>query len=444
MRQRIGKGLAAALLLGATGLVSPLGAVEISAGGEGGALVYPLWATSNGHLSVFSVVDGGWMPSAVKLLVRDAQGEARFTANVYLGGAQDSWTASIVALPDGRSRLASTDGSCVLVGDEGTLQPWSGSVELDADHGYIEAIAMGTVALGPFDTGCEALIERWTTGAWSQDPNADLLGPNAGSSLRGTLNLVHVQKGTAYGIPATALREFSDISQHTLPASPVPDLTSAHDEGTSTGATRSRSCDAQGCVEDTWATPRDAVAAALMVGTIQGEYTHSPSLGGRTDLVFTYPVPKRFGPGGFVLGDTARFDMSTMDREGRLIGGLIFCTPLPPPEGCAPYWSWEHQKRVGFISFPDQSQQQPFPGAVLGLPVPGHWVSQPAPGDGAFRASIQGTTLTSNGGRTYRGAPLIGVVLQQFENGNLVGEDGVQQRANYGVVSPMTRRIGRW
>jgi hypothetical protein len=37
--------------------------------------------------------------------------------------------------------------------------------------------------------------------------------------------------------------------------------------------------------------------------------------------------------------------------------------------------------------------------------------------------------------------PVIGVVLQQFENGNLIGDDGVPQRANYGVAVPMTRRM---
>jgi hypothetical protein len=75
---------------------------------------------------------------------------------------------------------------------------------------------------------------------------------------------------------------------------------------------------------------------------------------------------------------------------------------------------------------------------VLGievLPLSNH--GEP-PAEGAFQAVFPGR-LVNSGGREYWGVPVIGVALQQFENGNLAGDDGVQQRANYGTATPMTR-----
>src|SRR5690606_24214458 len=46
-----------ALMAGILAFSIPLAAVELSPSGEGGALIFPIWATTNGHLSVLSVVD---------------------------------------------------------------------------------------------------------------------------------------------------------------------------------------------------------------------------------------------------------------------------------------------------------------------------------------------------------------------------------------------------
>jgi hypothetical protein len=433
-----------ALLLGTCA-----GAVELSPSGEGDALVVPIWATTNGHLSVLTVVDSQqrraydeYPTQAVKLLLRDAQGQLLFGANLYFHNGEDTWTASVVALPDGRSRIASTDETCVLVGEAGGVERWSGSAELDADHGFIELIVMATLpgisAAG--DPSCEGLAERWNSGAWSENPASSLDAENDKASLRGTLNLVNVPKGTSYTIPATALREFSDIPQHTAPSESLPDLASAHDSGTPEGATRSRVCDAAGCVEDSWAAPRDAVAAALMASNLRGEFTNSPALGGRTDLVFTYPLRHRFGEADHPHLSEARSMLQTFNRGGRIVGGIEPICPGPVPEGCNPAWDVTHPSSVALLSFPDGAgPASGRPSAVLGIeaqPVLGAG----APAEGSFRSHF-GAVLVGNSGTPHVGIPAIGVALQQFENGNLTGEDGVQQRANYGVATPMARRL---
>jgi len=427
---------------------SPLDAVELSTSGEGDALIFPTWSTTNGHLSVLSVVDSQWRRSyweyptqAVKLLMRDAQGQLLFRANVYPHNSEDSWTASIVSLPDGRSRLASNDESCVLVGEPGEVAPWSGSVELDADHGFIEMIVMATLASTAGEVDCTGLAERWNSGIWSENPLASADESNDGAALRGTLNLVNVQKGTAYTIPATALREFSSIPQHTSPSSALPDLASAHDSGTPEGATRSRVCDANHCEEDTWASPRDAVAAALMAWGLRGEFANSPSLGGRSDMVFTYPLRHHFGEDDHPRLSAAQPRLGTYDRGGQGAGGTEQICPGPNPYACDPVWVLQHPQSLAVFSLPGSQGEHPErPSDVLGIPVQSVTALSPAPSEGTLRVFYSGT-LVSNSGRSVGGMPVIGVVLQQFQNGNLTGEDGVQQRANYGVAVPMTRVV---
>ncbi len=439
------------LMSGMLACVSPLAAVELSPSGEGDALIFPIWATTNGHLSVLNVVDSQSreitypVPSqAVKLLVRDAHGQVQFSANIYLRNAEDTWAASIVSLSNGRSRLASSDDNCVLVGGPGAVAPWAGSVDLDADHGFIELIVMATVesAIG----SCTGLATRWNTGTWSQDPAAGLHESNREAVLRGTLNLVNVPKGTSYTIPATALREFSDIPQHTRPGAVRPDLASTYDSGTPNNRTRSRVCDSRGCVTSSWAQPRHAVAAALLVEELNGEYTRSLSLAGKSDLVFSYPMRHHFLDGSDQSLEKPRMSLVTFDRTGMLIGGescsTCVCPPAVPLGACFTFlpWNLSFQESVVAVSFlPASDSSAVLPSEVLGIDRMHLPPSQLPPDEGTF-VSAQSGTLVSNEGHVHTGSPVIGVVLQQFLNGNLIGADGVPQRANYGVAVPMTAR----
>ena len=437
-----------ALMAAILAFAMPLAAVELSPSGEGDALIFPIWATTNGNLSVLSVVDSQQRryssqrpTSAVKLLLRDAQGQLLFGANLYLHNGEDSWTASIVSLPDGRSRLASSDDSCVLISEAEEAVPWSGSVDLDADHGFIELIVMGTFPMAIASVDCAGLAERWNSGVWSQDPDLGLDESNSNAALRGTLNLVNVPKGTAYTIPATALREFSDIPQHTAPNSAVPDLSSAHDDGTSEGATRSRTCDISGCREETWARPLDAVAAALLAEVLEGEYTRSETLAGRSDLIFTFPLRHHFDEQDHPYLSSPAFQLVTSDRQGSYSGGGSGDYICPPLMACYAGWTLRPGSSVSVLSFlPTRNDSILHPTQILGIgqrPLSTLPHTMP-PSEGLFFADFKSRVL---GYETPDGIalPVIGLVLQQFENGNLIDSDGITQRANYGVALPMTR-----
>src|SRR5690606_19856785 len=90
--------------------------------------------------------------------------------------------------------------------------------------------------------------------------------------------------------PDTALVDYSDRPQHTPPGDALPNLASGHDSGTDAAMTSSRNCSLGICREDTWATPLDAVAAALMTGSSRGDYAIDPNLGASTDVLFHFPL----------------------------------------------------------------------------------------------------------------------------------------------------------
>ena len=446
-------------MAGMLALAAPLAAVEISPSGDGGALVFPIWVTTNGHSSVLSVADSQpqhghafLRPQAVKMLIRGDRGQLLLSANIYLRRAEDPWTASITPLANGQSRLASSDDSCVLVGEPGAVVPWSGSLDLNADHGFIEFIVMASFNNVWENGSCEALASRWNGGVWSQDPGTHAVEQNQYATLRGTLNLVNVQKGTSYTIPATALREFSDIAQHTAPSSMLPDLASAHDSGTASNATHSRVCDKRGCIEGTWDLPRDAVAAALMASELRGDYSDSPILAGQTDLVFSYPLRHHFAAAEIGWQQRPFVLLDTFDRSGAQLGGEYgVCPPTGPPGGCQRLAAWLLDLRGSVSAVSLQwglsGGSSTLPSKVLGISqTPLGSSSDPPPPEGSIVAGQSlldsgSSGLVSNEGHVYRGLPVIGVVFQQFENGNLLGDDGVQQRANYGVAVPMTRRM---
>jgi hypothetical protein len=178
-----------------------------------------------------------------------------------------------------------------------------------------------------------------------------------------------------------------------------------------------------------------------MARTLRGEYSNSPSLAGKSDLVFSYPMRHHFSKNVPPLLRSALLYLYTFDRDGQFQGGSPPCPYFPGPPGCELLWDMRHMANLEIVSFPNVPYTGVVPSAVLGISAGGTGsFQQAAPAEGQFRAHYE-QRLTSNGGRHYFGMPVIGIVLQQFENGNLLGEDGVHQRANYGVAVPMTRQV---
>ena len=232
----------------------PLSAVELDPGGTGQVLMVPLWTTTGGHASLFDLQPAredthdsieGDFPVLARLRLIAADGKVVFSGNIYLRNAHDSWTAGIGARDGGGGRMVSIDETCLLVDHDGGVAPFAGTIDLDIDHGWAEAIVKGAAADEALQetiaaTDCAALAARWNVGEWSTAPTDGIV--TTASQIHGTWSLVQVDRGALYNIPGAALKGYSDQVQHTAPGSELPNLASGHDGGTDDDQTISRLC----------------------------------------------------------------------------------------------------------------------------------------------------------------------------------------------------------
>ncbi len=424
-------------------------AVGVDDTGYGQALIFPFYSAAIGNSSLVTIANEldpptglQLSPTAVKVrFLGAADGTELASFNVYLG-RHDVWTAAVARSGDD-TIVKSPDASCVLPkAQDGVL------ATLDEDIGSIEVIQMATVedfllAQAIDNNDCDTIESRWSDGPWSTDPGAGLIPPAGG--LRGSLILIHVQKGTAYTIPATALADFSDSVQHTAPGTATPNLSTAHDADTDTGpGTKSTVCSKGECTSDYWPEPIDAVAAALTTEELHGEILTTDSIGAKTEWVVSYPT-RRYRA---VLPQLASFvSLSYADREGE-VGLVAPCVPLPPPGflyQCDSAYTLNHTNAVEVVSFGHSAEEfnQPAISAILGkqfiVEFPGK-NGPTVPDEGTGRLGFE-TGLTNDSGRQYLGLPVIGNSLQEVLNSTLNGDAGQAQRANYGMVLPMSRYI---
>ncbi|MEZ5436828.1 MAG: hypothetical protein R3F22_12540 [Lysobacteraceae bacterium] len=475
-------------LIAGLALVAPSRAVEVNRDGLGQVLILPVWTTTGGHSTLLNIQSLNLM--AAKLRVLGGDGSLLFSGNLYFRQGNDSWTAGIGPDPGGGSLLSSSDTTCLLVSGEDGVEALSGPISLPADHGSIEVIGMGVPAhadgVDPnvvfqiedefAQSDCDALAARWNSGNWSESPAQALGSPDP--ILAATWSIIQVERGTLYQVPGTALANYSDQVQHTSPGDALPNLASGHDAGTDEGKTVSRVCDStMECSEDTWATPLDAVAAALLMDSYRGDFIIDPNLGAATDLIITYPLAPYFaerdGPDSTLAKAHVRMDSA--DRDGTSRTGTVCPSPSPPHVFCdGTYMDIEQPAPMLKITFnPEQEPSADLdilsdwtstyippatpvePSGVLGLPAtyrlekadalqyPDGTVSPlsplpPLPPAGTFFVALQyywnAADLVGNSGKQYFGAPALPVVFQQYVNGTLPGPDEVAQRANYGMA----------
>jgi hypothetical protein len=410
----------------------------------------PLWATTANNISVISI--SGIEPEvastsgvAFRLRLRDQDGAAVFAANVYLRLPQDTWTAALTPGPDGSSILSTADPTCALMERDGLVSVLDPQNAIPAQLGYLEVFAMASpedlaLRLMILQMDCEGLAEKWNAGAWATQPSTSMRPPDG--PLRGSVQVVDVPKGSSYVIEATALTGFTNISQHFRPGNEAPNLGTAHDAGTPQGATRSRLCSADRCIEDTWSEPSHAVAAALMVHRLSGDYSREPNLAAKSEVVITYPLRHLLDD----ESDVSHAAIQIYDRHAAIYELPSICMPVW--EFCHPIRA-NHNRSIGVISMnlgfaphePETTSEivhipssQNFPTVSLGqLPVAG-WFRVGF--ERAFAPYLIGST-----GRRYYGEPAIAITLQEFSNGNLAGPDGVTQRANYGLTRLPTRQL---
>jgi hypothetical protein len=268
--------------------------------------------------------------------------------------------------------------------------------------------------------------------------------------------VVNVGKGTFYGVPATALKHFSNIVQHTAPSTSQPDLASTHDAGTATGETRSVVCDDDGCVEDSWENPIDAASAALMTHSARDTYNISESLNARSEWIVTYPTQAHYESPFHPLSNAAVI-VGVFDRGGNKIPGLVWVRPPEwNPSFGNPTSGFVHERSVMPIELgavagePGDTRESTLFGLPYEVTNNHHFIGRSRlPDTGQVQLGFESFTdsynatdqelIVANSGRRYSGRPALVVPFVEYTHGVLPGNDGQPQRANYGSSgSPAT------
>lgn len=428
-------------------------AVIINEGGSGQALIFPFFSAAEGNSSLITIVNdprpgptisGDPLASAIKVrLMGSVDGAELASFNVYLGW-RDTWVAAIHK-SEGETIISTPDASCLFPAPDGEFL-----TAISEEIGSIEVIQMGSVSndvtnddlTGKFnENDCAYIESRWTEGPWSENPEAELVPP--AGSLRGSLTLIHVEKGTAYSVSALALDDFSDIVQHTNVGAEFPNLSSAHDEGTDTSlGTTSTVCAGGECIDDYWAEPLDAVAAALTVRELRGTFVVDDALAAESEWVISYPTLRYSDQ---TLSTNLMTGLVLQDREGD--GAMIPpCVPVHPNRfTCPSSYGFIHRAPIEVVSFGRDIEEfnQPAISAILGIPfivkMPRN-NQAPIPPAGSARLGF-GSAVSNDSGRVYLGAPAIGFELQEYTNAFLEAEAGNTQRANYGTAIPLSRSV---
>lgn len=437
-------------------LSAPGSAIQRADGPAGEYLITPFVLANGTYETLIEISDSTEDPAAraLKLRVLDRDGEPRLTANLYLP-RNATWSAGLTRQGD-MARLITGPEACLLVDGPNKIEVvYQADIELTA--GSLEVVEMGTAVDPPLashiaDGDCNAIVELWANDSWLA--NAALSPPAGG--IRSSVRVINVANGTIYGVPTTALRAFSNIVQHQPPGSAQPDLASTHDEGTAAGETRSVTCFDDGCIEDYWNRPIDAASAALMRYTVSDTFDISESLGARSEWVVTLPTMNLYSADHPLSSASA----STLiaERSGVTWNGPVIPTPPSLPFFNDTTFWLEYGESVNPLDF---TTTVPEVGAVqetrlFGL---GHVVQSPGeslsekspfptdhlPNNGQARLGFDcgdgDPALVASSGRSYWGCPAIVTTFTEYTNGQLQGDDGVLQRANYGAFGSPTTTV---
>lgn len=424
-------------------------AIEKSDTGAGQYLIVPFAIANANNETLIEISDSTRQPvaRALKLRVLDRDGQPRLTANLYL--ARGATWAGGLTREEGAARLVASSDSCLLVeGSDGIEAP--DQVDFDFNAGSLEVVEMGIAVDPPLaahvhERDCEAIVDLWNDGAWS--PGA-ALAPPAGD-IRVGARIINVAKGALYGVPATALKDFSNIVQHSEPGSAQPDLASTQDEGTAAGQTRSEVCVDGECIEDFWENPVDAASAVLMSFTARDTYNIADSLAAESEWVVTYPTVHYYEADN-VLGTTL-VSLLVSDRSGQTLYDNAVYIPEMAPSFSNTLWL-NHERSVNLLNFrmKHEEAEGPVSTGIFGLEeafrIP-NWDFEALPESGRARLGFESfwppdvQPLVAPSGRTYWGRPAIVTTFTEYTNGVLPGEDGVPQRANYGSSGEVSTTV---
>jgi len=472
------KSLHAAVLagLGAVGFAGTASAVNLAQDGLGSVLLYPYYtvrADGGGNSTAFydtliSVVNTTTSFKAVKVRFLEGKRSAEvLDFNLFLS-PRDVWTGAITRTSDG-ARLVSSDNSCVVptglfsTAASNTLNHFKnfiyagtpadgGGTTLDrAREGHFEMLEMAvftaaaaTAAALHNSAGVPANCAFFQNN--DQTPaNLGLVPPSGG--LAGGSSLINVQAGSDYSYDATALTNWSTITQYSRAGSLTPNLSSG-DVVTSTVFRPDGSI-----VTATWANGRDAVSATLMAQTVINEFVLETGTSSGTDWVVTFPTKFAYiavhpaGPSNLVGPFNANFTnglscdifgFQFWNREEQTPG--ITTTVLPSPEPIiAPSFN-QFCYETNVLTFANSNllgstnlyNIDPTASALNPTNRTGWGQISFTQAATATQPSLQrlitatATTISAAGvatagGVTHLGLPVLGFAVQDFSNGNVGG-----------------------
>ena len=428
--------------------VNPLSFAQVhrADGGMGGALIVPYWTTAKNNDTIFLIRNESDSATAAKVRMLDEDGGLLVSFNLYLD-ARAVWT-SATSVFDGSPGLLMLDVGCVLPPNIGGVPADSlEAIPLDRPRGSIEIIEMAsaTEASDLVSSGqwadCEVLADAFESGDWSGDPNAGLAAP--AQRLSASANIINVQVGGMDFIPATALRGFSDIAQHTAPDLAAPDLADAHDNDSPAGGTRSLVCVEGGCRTDEWDLPIKAVAAVLTVSSMRVDYSVSDNVGGKFDWMIHRPLERYEDEGAGFATDT--LPMITLRlRDGTTPEPGDYCIPEQP--SCGPHADFPLDRGLIQQNLAFNAGATPV-GSVIESAVLGHptivragfalgYPSTSTLDEGSAEVwfdetAEDGQLLVAEDGTVFIGEPVISFAVQQHTNGTLVDSQGQHVIGNY-------------
>jgi hypothetical protein len=324
--------LACALAAGIAliGGAHPLQAINLNPRGTGQVLLFPYYTVNAGNQTLITLVNPTGAGKALKLRFREGR-NARTVLDVQIYLAPyDIWTASVFSLAnDGPANLYTTDNSCTVPRIKRSTQlpsllngaryaPFSSAAYTGVDddagpdtpersrEGYFEVLELGevtnrtqesltaiTAGSNGIPSNCRQIENAWLQSAslperyWITDPLVDIDPPGGG--LYGNAAIIDALGGTMMSYDADAIDGFSDIAQHTAPMSPTPSLATARSSADS--AVARVFADGE-FVESSYPLSQaiDAVSAVLMQRELFNAFVTSPTVGGASEWVVTFPT----------------------------------------------------------------------------------------------------------------------------------------------------------
>jgi hypothetical protein len=474
-------------------------AVSLSADGNGQVLLFPYYFTSNtgdAFSSLINIVNTTPDIKAIRVRFREGvEGASVGDVNVYLDG-YDVWTIAVLATEDGAG-IGTFDKSCTspsvssdpakltLLYDNNYVDG-PGDVSLARTReGYIEVIEMGdygpaTTATGPVPAGVvhvagvprNCAVVATDTGAGAQAPTGGLIG---------SAMLISVTGSVDYYYQATALNGFSDrpggfgsISQDS------PSLSDAHPPFSIVrdGAGRT--------IRSDWSRGIDAVSAALMSDSVQGEYVLEPSTLSQTNWVVTMPTKWYYvhhgldprapfvhayteqgdcemieHPLNYPLVSVTDFGVFTRDGErynnsfGEPIppyGAFCFVATLLPFNGTKIFpWANQYQasqRPSGDSSVPTSIDAVSASGWARIALYPAYDLGDDEDGDLVHQMTSGATTIVnvdgsvqSRASMTYIGLPVAGFAASSYYNGTLTDSNGRNVLSTYVAGTTLRTRV---